>query len=242
VTLEGAFESFADFAGPMVVKEVRQGLRTRLFAIVLVLVLLGSLLLALTGAASADIRDNAGRDTAQSILFVLCVLELLVLPLWAFRSMSIERERALLPLLLLTPLSGREVLAGKARSASLLGGVLASVMAPFILFTYFLNGVALRELGMALGLVTLAHFLTVRASVSLACLSVSRAGNNMMYVLTLGLLLFSTLVGFGLVSLRDNTVGSFCGACWGFPVLLVATVTFEEATWRLKRAPTLEGA
>ncbi len=160
----------SDFVNPLVVKEVRQGLRTEVFWFcfaLLVLACLGAAMAAFAQHRAGDVVDLGPRYFF--LFFVaLSAVKLFVVPFGAFRSLSREREDDTWTLLVLTGLSARRILRGKVTSALLQGGVYASAVAPFMLFSYFLNGIDLPTLLTVLGLSAVLAF-------SLCCMAVAAA-------------------------------------------------------------------
>lgn len=148
-------ERLVDALGPIVVKEVRQGLRARLFGVTFGLLLAACLVAAVAGLAEArgTWGDEAlGQRYLALFLGALGILEFFVIPFTAFRSTVREREDETWVLLALTGLGGRRIVRGKVASALSQGLLYASACAPFVLFSYYLNGVSIPTLVAALAL------------------------------------------------------------------------------------------
>ena len=141
-------ERFLEAVGPIVVKEVRQGLRARVFAICFGLLLLACLTTSLVAAAEVREWDMQALGPRYLTLFLagLSLLCFFVIPYTAYRSMAREREDETWVLLALTGLSSRRIVRGKVASALTQAALYSSAGAPFILFSYFLNGVDLPTL------------------------------------------------------------------------------------------------
>lgn len=159
-------ERLAELAGPIAVKEVRQGLRTQVFAVFFSVLLVACLALALVGWVQAT--EASERDVGQLVfganLTALGVVGFFVVPFGAFRSMVREREQDTWALLALTGLGPRSVLRGKWVSAQAQALLSASACAPFVVFSYFLNGVGLLQVVVALALAAVwSGFLTAVA-------------------------------------------------------------------------------
>lgn len=222
-------ERLAEAAGPIVVKEVRQGLRARVFSIFFGLLLFGCLVVALIAAAQFD-RDpmrDLGPDYFRLFLAALAIVEFFVIPYTAFRAMSREREEETWVLLALTGLGPRRIVRGKITSALAQGLLYASACAPFVLFSYYLNGIDLPTV--LTGLVMSAAWSTVLVclGVAAATQAESRIGRALVHFLLLGTLLAATLSGIAMASalaenggrlLRDEVnFRVFCGGVvtWG---------------------------
>lgn len=190
------FEALADRVGPIVVKELRQGLRTRVFWTFFGLLLAACLTTALVFAAlDQGSFSSRGRDAFTAFVIFLAVVEFLVLPYSAYRSMSREREEETWVLLVLTGLGPRRILAGKIRSFVAQGTLYACAAGPFILFSYLLNGVDLVSILVALLGFAVLHVFLVVVSVAVATMGTHRVARGLLHFLLLGALLFVTFTG-----------------------------------------------
>ncbi len=200
MTLAAPAERLADWVGPVVVKEVRQGLRGRVFGLFFGVLLFACFALALV--AFADTWDgalgrSAGRQYFALYLSALCAVCFFVIPFVAYRSMARELEDETWVLLSLTGLGGRSVVRGKWVSALSQAGLFASACAPFVLFSYFLNGVDLVQIAVALVMAAAWSALLVAVALALAAQAHSRVWRVVTQFLTLGLLLGATAAGVG---------------------------------------------
>ncbi|NVJ25251.1 ABC transporter permease [Myxococcus sp. AM011] len=194
-------ERWGDRLNPLVVKEVRQGLRTRIFWASFGLNLIACVVLALV--AFVQTRELSFSHHGQGYFFAfficLAVAHYFVIPYGAYRSLAREREDDTWVLLVLTGLGPRRILRGKVASALVQAGLYASAVGPFLLFSYYLNGISLPSILTVLGLGgTWLVFLTVVA-VCAATLAESRMGRAFMHFVVLGALgmAFSTALGIG---------------------------------------------
>lgn len=167
-----AVETFGDRvaerAGPLVVKEVLQGLRAKVFAVSFGLLLTACAIVALVAAVDgrASWSDTTGREYLAIYLVGLSLVSFFVIPYTAFRSMSREREDETWVLLILTGLPARSIVRGKVTSALAQALLYGSACAPFVVFSYFLNGVDL--LTVVAALVMSAGWCTFWTSVAVA--------------------------------------------------------------------------
>lgn len=190
-------ERLVESVGPIVVKEVRQGLRAKVFAIFFGTLLVVCLCMALVAVAQAT--DSAGvafgKDFFGGYLTALGAVIFFVIPFVAFRSMVRELEDETWVLLTLTGLGSISIVRGKwvsAMSQSLLFG---SACAPFVLFSYFLNGIDILQIVTALVLATgWSAFLTA-VGIAVATQAHTKLGRTVAHFVVLGLLGMGTLAG-----------------------------------------------
>jgi hypothetical protein len=143
-----ALRDFSDRLSPMVVKEMRQGLRTRFFTAALILfhLVLGCLML-------SYLFDVNQRDTKEVFWLVIIVTLLGVLPSRAFNALNAEVKDGTLEMLMLTGITSFRIVWGKWVSLYSQTLLVASSLLPYMIVRYQFGGVEIaRE---ALGLAVL---------------------------------------------------------------------------------------
>jgi hypothetical protein len=135
----------------------------------------------------------------------------------------------------------RRILAGKLVSFVLQGALYASAAAPFLLFSYYLNGIDLPTIAIAILLGGSWHVFLVAISVSLATLAESRLMRAVLHFVVLGGLGLATLNWLGAASLLSDDVlhrlskpvaiVAAAGAALG--MVTTALLLFEAAAARL---------
>lgn len=232
-------EELADRVNPIVVKEVRQGLRTRVFWLFFSLMLVVNLFISLVCFAMAEQESNLGKAAFIAFFVVLAFVQFFIIPYTAYRSMAREAEQETWVLLTLTGLGPRRILGGKVGSSVLQGALYASAAAPFLLFSYFLNGVDLPTVVVAaLASVAYQVFL-VAAAVSTATLAESRLVRGLLHFVLLGALLQGLGMGITGGVLTGEFVSRFSGGDWlvlAMPLFFLVTtglLLFEAAAARL---------
>lgn len=143
-----ALRDFSDRLSPMVVKEMRQGLRTRFFTAALILfhLVLGCLML-------SYLFDMNQRDTKEVFWLVIIVTLLGVLPSRAFNALNAEVKDGTLDMLMLTGITSFRIVWGKWVSLYSQTLLVASSLLPYMIVRYQFGGVEIaRE---ALGLAVL---------------------------------------------------------------------------------------
>jgi len=195
-----ALSDFPDHLSPMVVKELRQGLRTRAFGSVMLGLHVLLVLVTLLSGAAANAEETAWMLDSLATL-VLC----LVLPLRVSAALADEVKHNTLDMLMLTRLSAGRIVFGKWASVACQSLLLAVSLMPYVVARYVFGGTDLfGELG-ALGLKWLAGI--VFAAVVL-CLSSIRQPWLRMFILAVPL--FSGVVGiFGMAASSFGGGGFF---------------------------------
>jgi ABC-type transport system involved in multi-copper enzyme maturation permease subunit len=196
-------ERLIDRVGPIVLKEVRQGLRAKVFATFFAVLLITCLLVALVAVAQESGRagDNTlGRNFLRLYLMGLSAVTCFVVPFTAFRSMLREQEEETWVLLLLTGLGGCNIVRGKWVSAMSQALLFASAAAPFVVFTYFLNGIDIPQVIISLLMLAGWTCLLTALAIAIATQAHSRLGRTFAHFVALATLGGGTLVAFAFVS------------------------------------------
>jgi ABC-type transport system involved in multi-copper enzyme maturation permease subunit len=129
---------FPDRLSPMVVKELRQGMRTRLFGgVMLTLHLLLVLLTLMSGGAQNS--DVVGGWFDGIITLVLCI----ILPLRGFSAVADELKTGTLDMLALTRLSAGRIIFGKWASIASQSLLIALSILPYVVARFVFGGLDL---------------------------------------------------------------------------------------------------
>lgn len=131
---------FSDRFSPMLVKELRQGLRTHTF-VILFLILQGLLALILLTTAAAD--ANAGGVVSSIIFFLFSIAVLVVQPLRGMSAIASEVKSDTIDLMSLTKLSAWRIVFGKWSSIMGQTALLLFAIIPYLILRYFFGGMQL---------------------------------------------------------------------------------------------------
>jgi hypothetical protein len=240
------WEKWGERLNPLVVKEVRQGLRTRIFWVCFGLMLLACVVLSLIAYVETREAEFARHGRGFFFAYFVClgVVHFFVIPYNAYRSLAREREDETWVLLVLTGLGPRRILRGKVASFLVQAGLYASAVGPFLLFSYYLNGIDLPTIltVLALGGAWLV-FLTL-VSVCAATLADGRLGRAFIHFALLGALGMAVVQGLvaayamsemGDRMLRDEEFLYAAGIALGL-MLTDGWLLFEAAASRLSMA------
>ncbi len=159
-------KELADFPGklsPMLVKELRQGLRTNMFVIAFILLQMFMVFCLMIGALSPS-----ANDTGAFFWFFVFFTLLVVQPIRGFAALSSEYQLNTMDLLQLTRLDAWRITLGKWTALNAQTLLLVIGILPYLVMRYFLGGVNFVNdmVGLAmLGLASaLASAITVGAS------------------------------------------------------------------------------
>jgi ABC-type transport system involved in multi-copper enzyme maturation permease subunit len=129
-------DEFSDRISPMLVKELRQGLRAKTFVILFLALqaLLAVVLLSAIGAASPE---RAGQTVSTVIFFFFSLAVLIVQPLRGIGALHNEIKGNTIDLMVLTRLGAWRIVLGKWVSIVSQSALLLTAIAPYLILRYF---------------------------------------------------------------------------------------------------------
>lgn len=137
-----ATTDFADGFSPMLVKELRQGMRSRLFVISFLLVQAAMILVAIIGLY-ASARQWETSAITGFFWTILVVPLLIIMPMSGLGAVGKERQANTLELIFLTRLTARRILLGKWAALVAQTLLLICAILPYAVLRYFLGGINL---------------------------------------------------------------------------------------------------
>ena len=185
------FSSLNDYCNPILVKEVRQALKSWMFVSAFLICLL--LCWTYTFFAVVMYRDAINYSPVGTTFFrtfygCLSFAVIVVVPFSTFRSLLTEREEATYEMLSITALSPRRIVIGKLLSAFVQVALLYSAIAPFIAFSSLLQGFDIVQVALSL---TFGLFASMFASMIVLAQSAQvkkRAWQSLTSLVVLGML------------------------------------------------------
>lgn len=191
----------SDWLSPVLVKEMRQGLKGRAFvAVFLVLhgALLASMIFGLTQNTPMQMRQ-----VSTSLFWTVTVTSLLVfVPGLGMNAVTVEMKAHTFELMVLTRLSAWRVIVGKWSCVVAQAGLVVSSLMPYLVVRYFLGGVNLVvELVVLLGVVLVSALLVAVA------VFVSTYDNQLARLGLLGVMGLSMIFSLGLASSMGSGPG-----------------------------------
>jgi len=214
---------FGDWLSPMIVKELRQGLRTWVFVgafIVLQAILVMTLL----------ISASAGNAQAASSLFWILIAGILVfiIPLRGFNALAGEMKAETLDLLMLTRLGAFRIALGKWIALTAQGALIAISVLPYVVLRYFGGGV-----DVASELVALLLFWMLSAAVTAVAVAFSALPSVIVRTLVLLATWFWSMTACGLVMAATlvRSGGNIFGVSGGDPPKLWIMLAILTPLW-----------
>lgn len=221
----GWLEERSDWLSPLVVKEVRQLVRTREFTLSFSVCLAAGVTIAFFGAADAlSGQGTTGGWTFGALTACLALIGLAVVPLGAFTALRNERAEQTLDLITLTALSPQRVVVGKLLAQSVKLATLFALIAPFVAMSFLLGGVDLVTILVSLALLFMWSVWLCAAFLCLSTLFKSRAASTVVFG-AVGVLIFMFMV-VGSQLMRAIVIG-------GARPFTVLSVSGPDAWWTL---------
>ncbi len=187
---------------PIVVKEVRQSLKSKQFTISFGLTLIAAVswtLLAISLLVPRIYYVPGGATLLAGFFCILALPLMVIIPFSAFRSMTSETEDSTFELLSISALSASQIVYGKMASASLQLLLYLSALAPCIVLTYVLRGVSLFTILFLLGATVLFSVCETALAILAASISRTRMMQTGVSVLLLGGLLWAFFAWTGVI-------------------------------------------
>ncbi|MBL7140999.1 MAG: hypothetical protein ISS74_08825, partial [Planctomycetes bacterium] len=182
---------------PIVVKELRQAVRSRfivgmfLFFLGVELLIVGLYLLAEPTAAQSMTGGSGLAAWLYGLLTFVCVI---LVPAYSGIRLAWERSGVQSDLLFTTTISAGSIIRGKLLTAVILIALLYSAFAPFIVLTYLLRGVDLLEIAMALGLTFIYGMAASQFALLLGSVQTGTLGKVFMGLFALGAIIGAPIV------------------------------------------------
>ena len=141
-TAKSSSDDFPDYLSPMLVKELRQGLRARSFLAVFI-GLQGFLCLILFISGGVAGSNSVGGVISGIIFGCLCLAVLIIQPMRGVAALATEMKGNTLDMMVLTRLNARRILLGKWFAIVGQSALLVAAILPYLILRYFLGGMNL---------------------------------------------------------------------------------------------------
>ncbi|HWG41375.1 MAG TPA: hypothetical protein VN688_01220 [Gemmataceae bacterium] len=191
-----------DLLNPIVVKELRQAVKSRVVMAALLLFLFLQLTILLVILLAGEYRStqtvnlHAGRKTFEVLQGILLGTCMLLIPVYAGVRLAAEHSDTNVDLLFISTLRARAIIAGKFQASIVLILLIFSACAPFMTFTYLLRGIDIPSILMVLGMDFLAVLLGTQLAIFLGTVPANWGLKILLGLIGLGCLgvLFGTMM------------------------------------------------
>ncbi len=210
---------FSDHLSPIIVKELRQGLRTKVFvALFITTQVLMTLLVALSLTATS--REINAEASSGFFWFFIALPVVVILPFRGFGAVGAEIKANTLDLILLTRLSARRIIIGKWLAIVAQTALFVFAILPYAVLRYFLGGVNLVD-----DLIVLGWMLFASAILTGITVGISPFQNRVTRVLFWFAIIFGgqfALVVPAMIGLGGGSVvaGASAAATWSVPLAI----------------------
>lgn len=167
-----------DRCNPILVKEVRQSLKSKQFVITFFFLVIAAWLTATFGVVmqgEAIQYEDVGRDFFVYFYWGLLVATIFIVPLSAFWSLQSEKDLKTFELLSVTTISPRQIVTGKLLSALTQALIFYSVLTPFIAFASTMQGFDAPQAAFILAVTLLASVMLSVAALMISSFISGRA-------------------------------------------------------------------
>lgn len=221
------YDRVSDWFNAILVREVRQALKSRQFVATFMLLLAISWVVSVFGllnSGSALEFGDVGREFFYYFYVALAFAVLVIVPFTAFRSLLSEREQNTFDLLQITTLSPRQIIWGKLLSAGVQLFLYYSAITPFMAFASLLQGFNTASAVVILIGTMLQSMLLTMAALMLAAFAKQKFLQAMFMVLSLVGLVANYYESVSIISdvlrleIFDITSAGFW---WGAAILVV---------------------
>ncbi len=183
-----------DWANPILVKELRQSLKSKQFVITFMLLVTVAWLVSVFGLLmfSTQIQYGpAGRYFFVGFYLALAAATLLIVPFGTFRSLQAERDFNTFEILSVTTITPQQIVRGKLLSSLVQCFIYYSAITPFMAFASTMQGFDAPRAAYVLVVTILISVMLSMASLMMSTLAKQRASQGLMWVILLGQLVWA---------------------------------------------------
>ncbi len=214
---------FADWLNPMIVKELRQGLRTHGFVWRFIVVQMAMVFIV---AMSVAAQDNVGARGVITFFFwfIIAIPLVFIIPNIGTGAVADERIDHTLEPILLTRLSTWHILFGKWLALVAQAALLVVTVLPYLVIRYYVGGINLLQELASLGNLWLASAVLTAAAIGLSPY-LSRVGRIVItFLAVFGALFLWNVVAIIFMTSGGSSTTTFGG--WDWPLLILIAAVF----------------
>lgn len=217
----------SEWVNPILVKEIRQSLKSQEFVVSFSLTLIAAVawtFIAVSLMVPRIYFIPGGLPLLVGFFVILQIPLMIIIPFSAYRSLTSETEDSTFELLSISTLSARQIIGGKMVTSLLQIVLYLSALAPCIVLTYLLRGVSLFMVLFVLCLTVSFSVGLVAVSLLLAAISRTRIVQSSVSVLLLVGLVLATW-GWSFLLVEESFIAEFDSPIAGMYIGLFAYLT-----------------
>ncbi|MDM8548504.1 hypothetical protein QUF72_00630 [Desulfobacterales bacterium HSG2] len=215
-SIQHIIEKIDDNLNPIVVKELRQAVRSRFVTGVLMIFLVSLLIaMALFITTGTTMNKGMGREAFSFLFSVFMVPSMLFVPAYTGTRMFRERAKENMDLLFISTISPTAIIRGKLFAGIIIDILIFSAFLPFMTLTYLLRGVDLPSVFVIMAMAFIAITIATQFALFIASVSSNRIFIFRFFMggVTAGLIfvfcMFTIGIGYGML---HSGVGSRLGS------------------------------
>jgi hypothetical protein len=213
---------------PVVIKELRQSVRswavTGMLLLFLVVLFCTALTFLITQSFELSVNQRLGGQIFQVFTGILTGASLLFIPLYVGIRLAAERQDSNLDLLYITTLTPSRIIRGKFLCGAYMTVLFFSACMPFMAFTNLLRGVDLPTVAFILLCLFLVVCVMIQVAIFLACLPVSKLFKVLIGLAGLAAMFpVTAMVTAGFFQMMRSGVGSMMGGARFWTISLTVT-------------------
>jgi hypothetical protein len=193
-----------DRANPILVKELRQSLKSRQFVITFMLLLTAAWLVSVFGLLMFQTQVQygpAGRYFFIGFYIALAVATLLIVPFGAYKSLQAERDFNTFEILSVTTITPQQIVRGRLLSALVQCLIYYSAITPFMAFASTMQGFDAPRAAYVLMATLLISMMLSMAALMISTLSKQRATQGLLSMVLVGQLIGAAISAWSLASM-----------------------------------------
>jgi len=196
-------ERWSDWLNPLLIREIRQSLRSRVFAGGIILTSVFCVITIICGilwssASSYNPNRSAGMQIFFFIYFFIWGLACILLPVIAANRFRSERSTGEFELFMITGISARKIILGKLQSCLVQAFLILSIAAPFMMVCYLLRGISALDIFINIVMLFLFSVVLTQAGILIG----SFASSKPLFIFLNLPFIFGLLMSFSLVAAR----------------------------------------
>lgn len=193
-----------DWANPILVKELRQSLKSRQFVVTFMLLVTAAWLVSVFGLLMFQTQVQygpAGRYFFIGFYVALAVATLLIVPFGSFKSLQAERDFNTFEILNVTTITPQQIVRGRLLSSLVQCLIFYSAITPFMAFASTMQGFDAPKAAYVLIVTLLMSMMLSMGSLMISTLAKQRAAQGLLSIILIGQLIGAAMAANSFVTM-----------------------------------------